>query len=85
MSFKFLRGKEEYRLQLEPLQTISLRPQRTFENVEFCFQFDDEEAVRFATGPNDCTITLNQTPEGYMTFTNNGRVFKLFARERQDG
>ena len=55
-----------------------------FENdVEFCFQFDDEEPIMFATGPNECHITLAPTPDGYMTFTNNGRRFKLFARERQ--
>lgn len=55
-----------------------------FENdVEFCFQFDNEEPIMFAVGPNECHITLSPTPEGYMLFENNGRIFKLFARERQ--
>lgn len=52
-------------------------------NVEFCFQFGDEEPVSFATGPNECVITINPTHDGNIIFNNNGRVFKLFARERQ--
>lgn len=54
------------------------------ENVEFCFQFGDNEPVGFAIGPNECTIRLTPTANGNMTFNDNGRVFKLFARERQD-
>jgi hypothetical protein len=86
MSFKFLRGEEQYRLQLEPIQQLTLtRPTFTPENVEFCFQFGDEEPVVFATGPNQCNITINPTRDGSMMFNNNGNVFKLFARERQNG
>lgn len=53
-------------------------------NVEFCFQFDDEEPVVFASGPNECSIRLSPTSNANMTFNDNGRVFKLFARERQN-
>lgn len=82
MNFKFFRDESDYVLRLEPMQQLTLtRP--TFENVEFCFQFDDEEPVIFASGATDCNITLNRTPDGYMTFNDNGKVFKLFARERQ--
>jgi hypothetical protein len=85
MSFKFFQGKEDnYFLRLEPTQQLTLtrfNPQ----NVEFCFQFENNEPVVFATGPNECHIRLNPQADGNMTFTDNGRVFKLFARERQNG
>jgi hypothetical protein len=86
MNFKLLRGKEEYSfLQLEPTQLLTItRPTFTPSNVEFCFQFDDEEPVVFGSGPNECSIRLAPSPDGNMTFNNNGRIFKLFARERQD-
>ena len=83
MNFKFL-TENKNSFQLEPMQVLSLRPHPTFnpQNVEFCFQFDDEEPFVFATGPNECHITLNTTRDGTMSFRNNGRTFKLFARER---
>ncbi len=86
MNFKLLRGKEDYNfLRLEPVQQLTLtRPSFTLANVEFCFQFDDEEPVVFGSGPNECSIRLASSPDGNMTFNNNGRIFKLFARERQD-
>lgn len=86
MSFKFLRGEEQYSLQLEPIQQLSLT-RHTFEpsNVEFCFQFDNNEPVVFATGPNECHIRLNPQSDTNMTFTDgNNNSFKLFARERSD-
>lgn len=52
------------------------------ENVEFCFQFGDDEPIVFATGPNDCTIQLSASYNSDMIFNDNGRTFKLFARER---
>lgn len=85
MSFKFLRGEEYFTtLNLEPTQILSLRPYRVIDNVEFCFQFNDEEPIVFATGPNECHITINPTVDGNMTFTDNDRTFKLFARERNN-
>jgi len=85
MSFKFLRGEEEYGLlQLEPTQLLTInRP--TFvnvNNVEFCFKFDDEEPVVFGEGPNDLQFHVSPTPDGYIMFNNNGKTFKIFARER---
>jgi hypothetical protein len=76
MNFKFFKGDETPRL--------CFRPNRYEpENVEFCFQFGDEEPVVFASGPNECSIRLGQTTDSSMTFNDNGRVFKLFAREIQ--
>jgi hypothetical protein len=85
MNFKLLRGKEEYNfLQLEPTQLLTItRPSFTPANVEFCFQFGDDEPVVFASGPNECSIRLSPTGNTEMTFNDNGRVFKLFAREIQ--
>jgi hypothetical protein len=77
MNFKFLKGDDA---------PILYFTQTVFEpsNVEFCFQFGDEEPIVFATGPNECNITINPTRDGNMIFNDNGRVFKLFARERQN-
>ena len=77
MNFKFFKGDET--------GTINFRPYPTFtpENGEFCFQFGDEEPIVFATGPNECSIRLNPTNDANMIFNDNGRVFKLFARETQ--
>jgi len=77
MNFKFFKGDETPMLYF---QTVSFEPS----NVEFCFQFGDEEPVVFAHGPNDCSIRLNPTNNAEMTFNDNGRVFKLFAREREN-
>ena len=76
MEFKFLNSGDE-------TPSIFFTPM-TFEpsDVEFCFQFGDEEPVVFATGPNECNIRINPTRDGSMIFNNNGKVFKLFARER---
>ena len=75
MDFKFFKGNET--------STLYFTPHRYEpENVEFCFQFGDEEPVVFASGPNECSIRLGRTTDSSMTFNDNGRVFKLFARER---
>ena len=76
MNFKFFKGNETPSLYFT---THRYEP----ENVEFCFQFGDEEPVVFATGPNECSIRLSTTSNTNMEFNDNGRVFKLFARERQ--
>ena len=87
MDFKFFRNEKtatfnlaEYEMGHSTFQIYRYNP----ENVEFCFQFGDEEPVVFATGPNECSIRLTPTAEGNITFNNNGNVFKLFARERQN-
>ena len=76
MNFKFFKGDETPTLYFQP---VSFEPL----NVEFCFQFGDDEPVVFANGPNDCSIRLSPTSNSEMTFNDNGRVFRLFARERQ--
>ena len=76
MNFKFFKGDETPRLCFTPNR---YEP----ENVEFCFQFGDDEPVVFASGPNECNIRLSPTTYSDMTFNDNGRVFKLFARETQ--
>jgi hypothetical protein len=86
MNFKFFQGKTNLFLELEPTQLLTLtRPMFISEDVEFCFQFDEEEPVVFATGPNECSIQLSPTSDSNIAFNNNGREFKLFARERQNG
>jgi len=78
MDFKFFQHKD-----LEHNNFILFQPTIfTPSNVEFCFQFANEEPVVFATGPNECTINLSPTTNSEMTFNDNGKVFKLFARER---
>ena len=86
MSFKFLRGKDdEYFVRLEPTQQLTLTRFTPNNNVEFCFQFNNNEPVVFGTGPNECHIHLAPSPEGNMTFTDsNNNSFKLFAREIND-
>lgn len=74
MNFKFFKGDETPTLLFTPHR---FNPQ----NVEFCFQFGDEEPVVFASGPNDCSIHLSPTNNAEMRFNDNGKVFKLFARE----
>jgi hypothetical protein len=79
MNFKFFQTKD-----LEHNNFILIQPAIfTPSNVEFCFQFGDEEPVVFATGPNECSIRLSPTSDTNMIFNDNGRVFKLFARERE--
>jgi hypothetical protein len=83
MNFKFLSGEEEndYGV-IRFVNTINFEPT----NVEFCFQFGDNDPVVFATGPNECHIRLNPTHDGNMAFNDaNGNVFKLFARQRENG
>jgi len=82
MNFKFFQGNNNMFLQLEPTQLLTLNRRRfNPENVEFCFQFGDDEPVVFATGPNECSIRLNPTTDANIAFNNNGKEFKLFARE----
>jgi hypothetical protein len=82
MNFKFFQGNNDMFLQLEPTQLLSLNRHRfNPENVEFCFQFGDEEPIVFATGPNECSIRLSPTIDTNITFNDNNKVFKLFARE----
>jgi hypothetical protein len=83
MNFKFFQKEENTFLRLEPIQQLTLtRASFTPENVDFCFQFGDNEPIVFATGPNICTINLSPQSNANMIFNDNGNTFKLFARER---
>jgi hypothetical protein len=62
---------------------LTIQPQIRFDDVEFCFQFNDDEPVVFASGTNECNITINPTTQGNITFNDNNNAFKIFARERQ--
>jgi hypothetical protein len=85
MNFKFFQGKTKLFLELEPTQILTLtRPTFIPENVEFCFQFGNNEPVVFATGPNECSIHLSPNSSTEMSFTDNNNVFKLFARQIQN-
>ena len=77
--FKFFNKKQELLLSSNFFTAI---PQ-TFNDVEFCFQFNDNEPITFANGTNEISIKVNATSEGYITFNDNNNVFKIFARERQ--
>ena len=79
-NFKFLQRESQTPIIFLTNNIIRFNP----DNVEFCFQFDDEDPIIFATGPNECNININLTRDRNITFTNNhGRRFKLFARERE--
>ena len=80
MKFKFFQ-KESNELTISNNTLFLMNPVQ-FANAEFCFQFGDEEPVVFFSGNNECHIHLNPTSNANMTFTDNGREFKLFARER---
>lgn len=83
MNFKFFNTENENGFfTLGPVQQLALRRFNP-ENVEFCFQFGDDEPVVFATGPNECSINLSPTSNANMVFNDNGKIFKLFAREIQ--
>jgi hypothetical protein len=85
MDFKFLRG-DENRLELVQgnNQLVMFQPYRFNGDVEFCFQFNDDEPIIFGNGPNDLHIHITPTPNGNITFTsNNHQTFKIFARERE--
>jgi hypothetical protein len=84
MSFKFFRGKIIELVDLEPLQMATLRiGNNAHVNNEYCFQFDDEEPFVFTNSNGNLTFTITPSGGGNIEFNNNGRRFKLFARERQ--
>ena len=60
-----------------------IQPQIRYDNVEFCFQFDNEEPTVFANGAEEMSIRIEPTSGGNVTFTANDKQFTIFARERQ--
>jgi hypothetical protein len=84
MNFKFFNQNDNgYSLVLEPMQQLTLLGPRQHTNNEYCFQFDGEEPFVFGMGNDPLTLTIDSTTQGFIVFENNGRSFKLFARERQ--
>jgi len=73
---------------LEPIGTIQMAPLKKLEQCEWCFQFDDDEPKVFAWTEEDMTdedptvtFTIGNTEGAYVSFTKDGKTFKLFARE----
>ena len=81
MNFKFLRGTESDII-MNNNRIAFYQPAFQPDNVEFCFQFDNEEPTVFGIGPNDLHIHVSPTPNGSIEFTGGQRRFKIFARER---
>lgn len=69
------------------LPTIS---NHKIENVEWVFQFNDDEPVFLAEpspygGAKEVTFTISNTTDSYIVFMDNkGNEFKIFAREKGD-
>lgn len=63
-----------------------------YEDCEWCFQFDDDEPYVFAsvekkensTESPSVTFTLMNRSDSNITFSYNGRTFKMFARKLTD-
>jgi hypothetical protein len=61
------------------------------ENVEWVFQFNDDEPIFFAEpspygGAKEVTFTIGNTAHSNIVFRDNkGNEFKIFAREKQGG
>ena len=73
---------------LEQIGTIQMAPSKKLEQCEWCFQFDDDEPKIFAWTEEDMTdedptvtFTIGNTEGAYVSFTKDGKTFKLFARE----
>jgi hypothetical protein len=70
-------------------QTLELKiPQPiTFENVEWMYQFDEDEPKLLATPLDDTkklVIEINNTSTSNICFYDGeGKTFKIFAREKQ--
>jgi hypothetical protein len=82
MDFKFFEKKKDNLLLSN--QFFRFQPMiEHYDNVEFCFQFDDSEPVAFANGTNEISLKITANSEGYITFTNGDKRFTIFAREIQ--
>ena len=74
-------------IKLEPIGTLGIN-QKRLEECEWCFQFDEDEPKVFAWTSEDMeneeptvTFTIGNTEGAYVSFTKDGKKFKLFARE----
>jgi len=76
---------------LEPISEVKLAEPKKMEQCEWCFQFDDDEPKVFAWTNEDMedeeptvNFTIGNTEGAYVSFTKDGKRFKLFARELSD-
>ena len=76
---------------VEPIGEIKLSEPKKMEQCEWCFQFDDDEPKVFAWTNEDMedeeptvNFTIRNTEGAYVSFTKEGKRFKLFARELSD-
>ena len=85
--------KETKEENLEPIGEIKLAQPEKLEQCEWVFQFDGDEPQIFAWTGEDMTneeptvtFTISNTKDAYISFTSkqNGKRFKLFARELSD-
>lgn len=84
---KTKKTKEE---KLEPIGELKIAPTEKLEQCEWVFQFDGDEPQIFAWTGEDMTdeeptvtFTISNNKDAYISFTSkqNGKRFKLFARE----
>ena len=75
---------------LEPIGELKMTPPQKLEQCEWVFQFDGDEPQIFAWTGEDMTdeeptvtFTISNNKDAYISFTSkqNGKRFKLFARE----
>jgi hypothetical protein len=78
---------------LEPIGEVKMTSAEKLEQCEWVFQFDGDEPQIFAWTGEDMTneeptvtFTISNTKDAYISFTSkqNGKRFKLFARELSD-
>ena len=84
---------EDQSEQLQELGEIKLS-QKKYEECEWCFQFDEDDAQIFAWTDPDLNkdedpkviFTITNVENSYITFQNGktGKIFKIFARELSD-
>ena len=85
--------KKTQKENLEPIGELKMTPSEKLEQCEWVFQFDGDEPQIFAWTGEDMTneeptvtFTISNTKDAYISFTSkqNGKRFKLFARELSD-
>ena len=69
-----------------PLENMGINPTiKTFEKVEWVFQFNEDEPIRFATdttGSKELTVILGNRSDSNVVFSDGkGNSFKIFARD----
>ena len=84
------KAKKTQEENLEPIGELKMTPPQKLEQCECVFQFDGDEPQIFAWTGEDMTdeeptvtFTISNNKDAYISFTSkqNGKRFKLFARE----